>query len=108
MSMLSTHILNTSNGLPAAGVKVTYRANGVIVASALTNSDGRVVDLLNGAALTTGNHTLTFEVGPYFLALQQESFFSDINVDFLVNDLSRNYHVPLLLSPFSFTTYRGS
>tara|TARA_B110000503_G_C7152083_1_gene415647 strand:+ start:1137 stop:1463 length:327 start_codon:yes stop_codon:yes gene_type:complete len=108
MSKLSTHILDTSNGLPAAGVKVTYRANGVIVASAVTNSDGRVVDLLNGATLTTGKHTLTFAVGPYFLALQLESFFSDINVDFLVNDLNRDYHVPLLLSPFSFTTYRGS
>jgi len=108
MSMLSTHILNTSNGLPAEGVKVTYRANGVIVASALTNSDGRVENLLNGAELTVGKHTLTFEVSSYFDAQKQESFFSDINVDFLVNDLNRNYHVPLLLSPFSYTTYRGS
>ena len=108
MSMLSTHILNTSNGLPAEGVKVTYRANGVIVASAVTNSDGRVENLLNGAELTAGRHTLTFEVSGYFDAQKQESFFSDINVDFLVNDLNRNYHVPLLLSPFSYTTYRGS
>ncbi|MSO43427.1 MAG: hydroxyisourate hydrolase [Candidatus Planktophila sp.] len=108
MNALSTHILDTSNGLPAAGVKVTYRADGAIIASAVTNSDGRILDLLNGTVLTAGNHTLTFAVGPYFLAQKQESFFNDINVDFVVIDVNRNYHVPLLLSPFSFTTYRGS
>ncbi|MDA2962683.1 MAG: hydroxyisourate hydrolase [Actinomycetota bacterium] len=108
MSVLSTHILNTSNGLPVEGVKVTYRAHGTIVASAVTNSDGRVGDLLIGKVLTAGSHTLTFEVGAYFSAQEQESFFQEINVDFVVIDVNRNYHIPLLLSPFSFTTYRGS
>ena len=108
MSTLSTHILDTRTGLPVSGVKVTHRTEGAVTASAVTNSDGRVENLLNGAELTAGRHTLTFEVSGYFDAQKQESFFSDINVDFLVNDLNRNYHVPLLLSPFSYTTYRGS
>ena len=108
MSTLSTHILDTTTGQPAAGVKVTHSVDGKLVASWVTNSDGRVADLLGGQPITAGNHTLTFEVGPYFAADKRETFFSDINVDFVVTDVNRNYHVPLLLSPFSFTSYRGS
>ncbi|MEI7696868.1 MAG: hydroxyisourate hydrolase [Actinomycetes bacterium] len=108
MSTLSTHILDTTTGQPAAGVKVAHSVGGKLVASGVTNNDGRVSDLLDGQPITPGNHTLTFEVGPYFATNNRETFFSNINVDFVVTDINRNYHIPLLLSPFSFTSYRGS
>ena len=108
MSGLSTHILDTTNGMPAAAVRVIHSINGVVQASAITNADGRVADLLEGKLLQAGNHTLTFEVAPYFAKESRDTFYANINIDFIITDVSRHYHVPLLLSPFSFSTYRGS
>ena len=108
MSGLSTHVLDTTTGMPGVAIKVIHSINGVTQASATTNSDGRVPDLLEGKSLQAGNHTLTFEVASYFAKDAHESFYSNINIDFVVTDLTRHYHVPLLLSPFSFSTYRGS
>ena len=108
MSGLSTHVLDTTTGMPGVAIKVIHSINGVTQASATTNSDGRVSDLLEGKSLQAGNHTLTFEVASYFAKDARESFYSNINIDFVVTDITRHYHVPLLLSPFSFSTYRGS
>lgn len=108
MSELSTHILDTTTGRPVAGVKVRHSYAGVAGARAVTNSEGRIANMLKGQGLQKGNHTLTFEVGPYFADHKIESFYSEIHIDFVVTDTERNYHLPLLLSPFSFTSYRGS
>ncbi|CAB4691761.1 unannotated protein [freshwater metagenome] len=108
MSGLSTHVLDTTTGMPGVAIKVTHSINGIVQASATTNSDGRVTDLLEGKSLASGSHTLTFEVAPYFAKENRETFYANINIDFIVTDTTRHYHVPLLLSPFSFSTYRGS
>ena len=108
MSGLSTHVLDTTTGMPGVAIKVIHSINGVTQASGTTNSDGRIPDLLEGKSLQAGNHTLTFEVASYFANSAREAFFANINIDFVITDITRHYHVPLLLSPFGFSTYRGS
>ncbi len=112
MAGISTHILDTSQGCPAAGVKVElWRGAGVgavHVSSGVTNADGRLDQpILSGGELTTGNFELRFFVGDYLAALG-DAFFGMIPIAFKVDDASQHYHVPLLLSPFSYSTYRGS
>ena len=105
---ISTHILDTERGMPAVGVHVTlYRlgvgANGPIrMTQALTDSDGRVRDLLE-RPLQAGDYRLEFDV-----AHEDGSFFTKIAIDLRITDTERSYHVPLLLAPYSMTTYRGS
>ena len=105
---ISTHVLDTDRGQPAAGVHVTlYRvgvgdAGPVRMTQALTDSDGRIRDLLD-RPLQAGDYRLEFDV-----AHEDGSFFTKIAVDIRVEDPERSYHVPLLLAPFSMTTYRGS
>lgn len=108
MSGLSTHVLDTTTGMPGVAIKVIHSINGDAQASGITNSDGRVPDLLEGKSLKAGNHTLTYEVASYFAKDMREAFYANINIDFVITDTTRHYHVPLLLSPFSFSTYRGS
>lgn len=107
--MISTHILDTSIGNPAAGVKVTLEkeVNGqwTILANAQTNDDGRhAFDI----PFEPGNYRLQFYTTDYFKKSKQESFFLDTPVAFAINDTNRKYHVPLLLNPFGYSTYRGS
>ena len=101
---LSTHVLDTARGRPAAGVPVTlHRLAGgerTHVAGAVTNADGR---LDAPFAVEAGTYELTFSVGEY-----QDGFYDAIPVRFLVVDGSAHHHVPLLLSPWSYSTYRGS
>jgi 5-hydroxyisourate hydrolase len=105
---ISTHVLDTERGVPASGVRVTlYRlgvgANGPIrMTQALTDGDGRVRDLLE-RPLQVGDYRLEFDV-----AHEDGAFFTKIAVDVQITDPERSYHVPLLLAPFSMTTYRGS
>ncbi len=104
---ISTHVLDTERGVPASGVHVTlYRVDigeaPIRMTQALTDSDGRVRDLLD-RALQVGDYRLEFDV-----AHEDGSFFTKIAVDVRITDTSRSYHVPLLLAPFSMTTYRGS
>lgn len=104
---ISTHVLDTEQGAPAEGVRVTlYRldvgAAPIRITQALTDSDGRVRDLLE-RPLTAGDYRLEFDLG-----LEEESFFRRIAVDLTVADPARSYHVPLLLAPYAMTTYRGS
>ena len=102
---ISTHVLDTGTGRPAAGIHVTlYRladdGKPIRMTQALTNDDGRIHDLLE-RPLTAGDYRLDFNLG-------RGGFFERMSVDLHITDVSRSYHVPLLLSPFSMTTYRGS
>jgi 5-hydroxyisourate hydrolase len=105
---ISTHVLDTEQGTPATGVRVTlFRldtgdAGPIRMTQALTDSDGRVRDLV-GRPLAAGDYRLTFEIGEH-----DGAFFTAVSVDLRIADVDRSYHIPLLLAPFSMTTYRGS
>lgn len=114
MSGISTHILDTSRGTAAAGVDVTLEREDApgrwtAVHSATTDADGRVKALLPaGAALVAATYRLRFETGAYFAAKGVATFFPRIEVVFVVADTSRHHHVPLLVSAFGYSTYRGT
>jgi 5-hydroxyisourate hydrolase len=113
MSPITTHVLDTRLGRPAAGVAVTLEkldAAGVwqSIASGATNDDGRAASLLGSSPLAPGRHRITFDVGAYFQQQQVEHFYPSVTVDFEIVDPAQHYHVPLLLSPFGYSTYRGS
>ena len=110
---VSTHVLDTSIGRPAASVSVQLqRQNGAAwtdVSKAVTDKDGRVPSLLPPSAPPgAGGYRLTFDVGEYFRARGVESFYSRISIDFIVRDADAHHHVPLLVSPYGYSTYRGS
>ncbi len=105
---LSTHVLDTSVGRPAAGLAVTLHQEGRLVRTATTDADGRTSELLPAGPLRQGHHTLTFATGPYFSARAQPVFYGSIPIPFLITESEGRYHIPLLLSPFSYSTYRGS
>lgn len=104
MSGITTHVLDTSVGHPASGVAVRLLRDAVEVAAGTTDDDGRWI-ALDGEATTPGGYRLVFATGVYFTG---ESFHPQIVVDFTVTDPDEHHHVPLLLSPFGYTTYRGS
>jgi 5-hydroxyisourate hydrolase len=116
MGRITTHVLDTASGKPAAGVAFAlYRLDGGrdLVSAGHTNPDGRCdAPLLEGAALTAGRYELVFQVGAYFRALGAElpdpPFLDEVVLRFGVADAAAHYHVPLLVSPWSFSTYRGS
>jgi 5-hydroxyisourate hydrolase len=109
---ISTHVLDTAKGRPARGVRVIVErvlraGNFVPAGQGITDSNGRIPQLLaSGEALETGVYRLTFYVGDYFEG--QDHFHPEVTVLFLVRDPSTHYHVPLLLSPYGYTTYRGT
>ncbi|MGH7715075.1 MAG: hydroxyisourate hydrolase [Vulcanimicrobiaceae bacterium] len=108
--MLSTHVLDTSNGRPAAGVNVTlYRAGmqRVELARATTDADGRIASPFGGR-LEAGWYELVFAVGAYFAGEGSAAFYDEIPVRFRVDIGAERYHVPLLVSPWGYSTYRGS
>ena len=111
MSTLSTHVLDTVRGEPASGIPVRLeRADGCELGRAVTDADGRISDF-GVAGLTAGTYRLVFETGPYLSAhggKVSEPFFPEVVVTFAADGLRPKYHVPLLLSPFSYSTYRGS
>lgn len=97
---LSTHVLNAATGRPAAGLLVRLAtAEGIVLAEDRTDGDGRVEDL---PALAAGVHRLTFETGDI------SPFYPSVSIDFTIADPAEHHHVPLLLSPYSYSTYRGS
>lgn len=109
---ISTHVLDTERGEPARGVPVTLaRHEGdrpVTLGTHLTNDDGRVQDLVGGP-LVAGRYVLSFDVAAYFRAQGRAApFLRRFVVEFQIDDTRRHYHIPLLLSPYSGTTYRGS
>jgi 5-hydroxyisourate hydrolase len=116
MGRLTTHVLDTAHGRPGAGVEVTvYRVDGEQrqVASAVTNADGRTDGpLLEGDAFVPGVYEIVFGAGAYFTRtgakLPAPPFVGDVVLRFGVADPAAHYHVPLLVSPWSYSTYRGS
>ena len=114
MSGITTHILDQTIGKPAPGVAVvlerkTHTAGWQPLGESLTDIDGRVNGLLPaGEVFLPGHYRIIFETGPYFLMRQLESFYPQITIAFTVKDPAQHYHVPLLLSPFGYSTYRGS
>ncbi len=118
MGQLSTHVLDTAHGCPAAGMRVTLqRVHGTGEATTLRSltldADGRAGGpLLTGTDLTAGRYRLLFEVAPYFRArgvvLPEPPFIDTVQLDFGVAQADGHYHVPLLVSPWAYSTYRGS
>ena len=109
MSTITTHVLDTSLGKPAAGIRIELEYGGAIVGSGVTDADGRARDLVpKSATLDTGDYRLTFFVGEYFSKGNRDSFYTQIVVSFRIGESDQHYHVPLLLSPFGYSTYRGS
>lgn len=108
MSTLSTHVLDTALGHPAPGIRVTLTRGGKEMGSALTDADGRAKDLQGKAPLAEGAYSLSFLVGPYFAAAKRETLYDVIAIDFKIGPGAQHYHVPLLLSPFGYSTYKGS
>jgi 5-hydroxyisourate hydrolase len=104
---LSTHVLDAAHGRPAAGVAVRFATlAGEPLATAVTDDDGRVREL--AAELPAGDYRITFDTGAYFAATGQQGFYPEVAVTFTVTDPGQHHHVPLLLSPFAYSTYRGS
>jgi hydroxyisourate hydrolase len=117
MGKLSTHVLDTWHGRPAAGVRIElHRVEGhdlLPIAEARTNADGRIdAPLLDGAAVRRGRYRLTFHVGDYFraagVALPDPPFVDVVPVDFGIAEDGGSYHVPLVCTPWTYATYRGS
>jgi len=107
-SSLTTHVLDTMRGVPAAGMKIELWSldQSKMLKSVATNSDGRVDEpLLSGEEMAPGNYELIFFVGDYF---GERRFLDRVPVRFVISDASAKYHVPLLVSPWSYSTYRGS
>lgn len=108
MSHVTTHVLDAALGTPAAGVSVSlFDGDGALVAEGVTDADGRVPEL-GPDALAAGEYSIVFETGLYFLATGVTGFYPRVSIDFELSDVAAHYHVPLLLSPFAYSTYRGS
>lgn len=110
MGRITTHVLDTANGRPGAGIAIElHRLEGetaTLVAKAVTNRDGRTdAPLLEGDKLRAGTYQLLFHIGAYFKA---QGFLDVVPIRFSVADAAAHYHVPLLCSPWSYSTYRGS
>ena len=106
MPHLTTHVLDAATGTPAAGIAVSLATvDGDAVGTAVTDADGRAG--LGPELLDAGDYTIRFETGPYFAAAGVDAFYPFVAVTFTVAD-ERHYHVPILLSPFAYSTSRGS
>ena len=114
MTTISTHVLDTALGLPGRGVRVSLErvdahGDGEVIGSGVTDDDGRVRSLVGaGKSLSEGVYRLRFDTGAYFARDGRTTFFPDVSVAFRVGGASGHYPVPILLSPFGYTTYRGS
>lgn len=108
MTGISTHVLDAALGRPAADVAVELRAaDGRVLVSAQTGTDGRIAPVLADLP-DVGVYRLVFATGAYFAATGQNGFFPEVVIAFTVSDTEAHHHVPLLLSPYSYSTYRGS
>jgi 5-hydroxyisourate hydrolase len=102
---LSTHALDTANGRPAVGLAVRLEsADGTELGAGVTDADGR----LRLPSVGAGTHRLVFATGDWFAAAHIEGFYPTVTVEFIVRDAAEHHHVPLLLSPFGYSTYRGT
>jgi 5-hydroxyisourate hydrolase len=106
---ISTHVLDAATGTPAEGMSLRLeRADGSLVGKGLTNADGRCPDLTEGLEVEAGIYRLRFDTGAWFAERDISTFYPTVELAFEVTDASAHYHVPLLLSPFAYSTYRGS
>lgn len=107
---ISTHVLDAVSGGPAHGIELRLeRADAATeVARGATDADGRCPELTEGLRLEAGTYRLHFETGAYFARTETPTFYPVVELVFEVTDAAAHYHVPLLLSPFAFSTYRGS
>ncbi|MBI1216756.1 MAG: hydroxyisourate hydrolase [Alphaproteobacteria bacterium] len=118
MGKLTTHVLDTAQGHPGKGIAIRLYKRGAkgkdtLLLSAKTNADGRCdAPLLEGKAMKPGKYRLEFEAGKYFkkagVKLPKNAFLDVITIDFGISDAGAHYHVPLLVSPYGYSTYRGS
>jgi len=113
MSRITSHVLDTALGRPASKLRVrldvqdddgSFRT----ISERFTNDDGKVTDLLAGSSLEARTYRLTFDTGEYFAAAARPAFYPTVDVVFAVKAPGEHHHVPLLLSPFGYSTYRGS
>jgi hydroxyisourate hydrolase len=107
---LSTHVLDIARGCPAAGMTIELWSRGRLLTTVVTNADGRTdAPLLSGSDLAAGEYELIFHVGSYFgKSVGGGGFLDRVPVRFTISDPTASYHVPLLCSPWAYTTYRGS
>jgi 5-hydroxyisourate hydrolase len=113
MSQITTHVLDVSLGRPAAGVPVLLEAEEARTGwkelkRSETDKDGRLRNLLAPGLLVEGTYRLTFDTHAYFASLKIEALYPQVTIVFSVRDANEHYHIPLLLSPFAYSTYRGS
>jgi 5-hydroxyisourate hydrolase len=113
MSQITTHVLDTSTGRPAAGIPVVLeieksRDEWKELGRGVTDADGRLRELATPGSLKEGIYRLTFDTGAYFAARKVEAFYPRVCVIFTVQRSTEHYHMPLLLSPYGYSTYRGS
>ncbi|MHA2501289.1 MAG: hydroxyisourate hydrolase [Candidatus Kariarchaeaceae archaeon] len=113
MSQITTHVLDTGLGQPGQGISITLYESTEDgwkeLGSGMTNTDGRISDLLaDDVTLQTGVYRMHFEIGSYFRDQNRPSFYPHADIIFQIENVDEHYHIPLLLSPFGYTTYRGS
>ena len=112
-SPITTHVLDTARGKPADGVPIRLEHEGAPnewkeIGAGVTDADGRLRTLTDGHTLARGNYRITFDTETYFRTQSREGFYPRVCVTFVVHDPTQHFHVPLLLSPFGYSTYRGS
>lgn len=112
-SPITTHVLDTARGRPAAGLAVELWLRRESdqwdrIATGQTDADGRILDLLPAGSLRAGQYRIMFATGDYFRHHETEGFYPVVRVEFEIHDPDQHYHVPLLLSPYGYSTYRGS
>ena len=111
-SPLTTHVLDTALGKPAAGMRIVLERAGdggyEQIAVGVTNEDGRVTDFIPADEFVAGRYLIHFDTADYFATTKRETFYPEVAVLFNVKDPSQHHHVPLLVSPFGYSTYRGS
>jgi 5-hydroxyisourate hydrolase len=112
-SPITTHVLDTALGRPAAGLRLRLErladdGSATLVTEATTNEDGRVAPLMAPGSLAAVTYRMTFDTGPYFAATHRTGFYPYVSIVFTITAPDEHHHVPLLLSPYGYSTYRGS
>ena len=111
-SPITTHALDTRSGKPAAGLPITLfgqdKESWIKLAAGVTNEDGRITDLLKPGSLTPGIYKMYFDTSTYHQQQSVQGFYPEVNIIFEIKSVDEHYHIPLLLSPFGYSTYRGS
>ena len=107
MGTLSTHVLDTSAGRAAKGVRIVLERDGRVLGDGVTDADGRI-GTIGPDRLEAGDYTLRFDTGSYFADAGIEAFYPEVVVVFTIADPDQHYHVPVLLNPFGYGTYRGT